>query len=46
MNNIHLQSSIYKNASMGETALKSIIPMIGDSRVKNVLISQYNGYKA
>lgn len=46
MNNSHLQSSIYKNASMGEMALRSLIPMVGDSRVKNVLISQYNGYKA
>lgn len=46
MNNGHLRSSIYKNASMGETTLRSLIPMVGDSRVKNALIAQYNGYRA
>ena len=40
------QNSVYKNASMGITALKSMIPMVSDSNVKNLLIKQYNGYKA
>ncbi|MGN0637938.1 MAG: hypothetical protein ACI4J0_06170 [Huintestinicola sp.] len=41
-----LQNSVYQNASMGVTALKSMIPMVSDSNVKNLLIRQYNGYKA
>lgn len=40
------QDSVYKNASMGVTALKSMIPKVSDSNVKNLLIRQYNGYKA
>ncbi|MGN1107633.1 MAG: hypothetical protein ACI4RH_13385 [Huintestinicola sp.] len=46
MNYRQLQDSVYKNASMGVTALKSMIPMVSDSNVKNQLIRQYNGYKA
>lgn len=40
------QNSVYQNASMGVTALKTMIPMVSDSNVKNLLIKQYNGYKA
>lgn len=46
MNYRQLQDSVYKNASMGVTALKSMIPMVSDSNVKNLLIRQYNGCKA
>ncbi|MBP1547295.1 MAG: hypothetical protein J6A37_11940 [Oscillospiraceae bacterium] len=40
------QNSVYRNASMGITALKAMIPRIPDSKMKNLLIKQYNSYKA
>lgn len=40
------QNSVYQNAAMGVTALKNMIPIVSDSNVKNLLIRQYNGYKA
>ncbi len=40
------QNSVYQNAAMGLTALKTMIPMVSDSNVKNLLIKQYNGYKS
>lgn len=40
-----LQNNIYKNASMGITALKQVIPSVRDKEMKNLLVKQYNGYK-
>ncbi|MCM1578433.1 MAG: hypothetical protein NC078_06515 [Ruminococcus sp.] len=41
----YLQNSLYKNAAMGMTALKQVIPSVRDSGMKEILLKQYKGYK-
>ncbi len=40
-----LQNSLYRNAAMGITALRQIIPEVKNTELKNILIRQFQGYK-
>ncbi|MGN1137723.1 MAG: hypothetical protein ACI4SF_16075 [Oscillospiraceae bacterium] len=40
----NLSECIYKNAEMGMTSLKQIIPGVKNHKMKNILVKQYSGY--
>lgn len=45
MNYNELQNRVYQNAAMGITALKQVIPAVKDTKMKHILVKQYQGYK-
>lgn len=41
----NLQNCVYRNAAMGITALKQVIPNVYNSGMKKILVEQLDGYK-
>lgn len=42
--NIEILNEVYKNAKMGEESIKTLLPSVGDQKMRSDLETQRNGY--